>query len=186
MALEFISAEVTKEVLNRECTIGKSPFAGGVEFIFTGYDYAQQKGVTNGRPILQLKTSIGHPLFASQLFKAKIDVNQNVVAPSGTFNQALKDALPLQMTDAKFIYQLLNLCLNKSKTIKVDRKTFIGYRYDGSQGYISVLNLNWTENPITEDMKQAIRQSISDLNTALNGNTPMNFGSVQPANNGLV
>lgn len=186
MALEFISAEVTKEVLNRECVISGSPFDNGVEFTFVGYEYAQQKGVTNGRPILRLKTSIGNPFFASQLFKAKIDVNQNRVAPSGSFIKDLKDALPPQMTDAKFIFQLLNLCLTKGTTIKVEKRTFVGYRYDGSQGYLSVLDLNWTENSITEDMKQAIKQSINDLNTAVNGNITMNFGSVPPANNGLV
>ena len=184
MALEFIQAEVTNEVLNRECVIGKSPFANGVEFTFTGYDYAQQKGVTNGRPVLRFKTSINEPFFASQLFKAKIDLNQNMVAPNGTFNQDLKDRLPQKMTDAEFINQLLNLCLEKGKTIKVDRQTFIGYRYDGSQGYISVLHLNWTQNSITKDMRDAIQQSLNDLYAAVNGNTSMNFGSVPPTNNG--
>ena len=186
MALEFIPATVTNEVLNRECAIGRSPFSDGVEFTFVGYDYAQQKGVTNGRPILRLKTSINEPLFASQLFKAKLDINQNRVAPNGTFNQELKTVLPAQMTDAQFIYQLLKLCFEKGKTIKVDRKTFVGYRYDGSQGYMSVLDLNWSDKPITDDIKQAIRQSINDLNTAVNGNTTTNFGSVPPTNNGTL
>lgn len=185
MALEFIPATVTNEVLNRECVIGGSPFDNGVEFTFIGYEYAQQKGVTNGRPILRLKTSIGHPFFASQLFKAKLDVNQNRVAPNGTFNQELKTVLSPKMTDAQFIFRLLSLCLKKCKTIKVEKRTFVGYRYDGSQGYMSVLDLNWTENSITEDMKQAIQQSINDLNTAVNGNTTTNFGSVPPTNNGL-
>ena len=184
MALEFIQAEVTNEVLNRECVIGKSPFANGVEFTFTGYDYAQQKGVTNGRPVLRFKTSINEPFFASQLFKAKIDLNQNVVTPNGTFNQELKARLPQKMTDAEFIYQLLNMCLEKDKTIKVDRQTFIGYRYDGSQGYISVLHLNWTENSITDDMRNAIQQSLNELRAAVNGNTSVNSGSVQSVNNG--
>lgn len=190
MALEFITATVTNEVLNRECVIGRSPFGEGVEFTFTGYDYAQQKGVTNGRPILRLKTSIGHPFFASQLFKAKIDINQKMVAPSGTFiqefDETLKKSLPAKMTDAQFILEILKICYEKSKLIRINKTNFIGYRYDGTQGYMSVLNLNWSDKPITDETKAAIAESFKALKKAIDENTPTNSGSVPPANNGLI
>ena len=190
MALEFISAEVTNEVLNRECVIGRSPFGEGVEFTFTGYDYARQKGVTNGRQILRLKTSIDEPFFASQLFKAKIDLNQKMIAPSGTFIQeveeALKKNLPAKMTDAQFILEILRICHNKSKLIKIHKTNFIGYRYDGTQGYMSVLNLNWSDNPITDETKAVIAKSFDDLKKAISENTTTNSGSVPPVNNGLI
>lgn len=189
MALEFISAEVTNEVLNRECVIGRSPFGDGVEFTFVGYDYAQQKGVTNGRPILRLKTSIDQPFFASQLFKAKIDINQNRVAPNGDFNQAVNKALkenyPAKITDAQFILEILKICYDKRKLIKIKRKNFIGYRYDGTQGYMSVLDLNWSDKPIPDKTMSIIAESFNALKKAVSENTPTNSGSVPPVNNGL-
>lgn len=190
MALEFIPAEVTNEVLNRECVIGRSPFSDGVEFTFIGYDYAQQKGVTNGRPILRLKTSIDQPFFASQLFKAKIDINQNRVAPNGTFIQAvdkaLKEDLPAKMTDAQFILEILKVCHKEGKLIKIKKINFIGYRYDGTQGYMSVLDLNWSDKPITEETKSVIAESFNALKKAISENTSTDSGSVPPANNGLI
>lgn len=190
MALEFISAEVTNEVLNRECVIGRSPFGDNVEFTFVGYDYARQKGVPNGREILRLKTSIGHPFFASQLFKAKIDITQKMVAPSGSFiqefNEALKSDSLTKLTDAQFILKILKICHDKGNLIKITRNNFIGYRYDGTQGYMSVLNLDWSETPITDETKTAIANSFKALKQIVDENTSTNSNSVSPANNDLI
>lgn len=189
MALEFIPAEVTNEVLNRECIIGRSPFKDGVEFTFTGYDYARQKGVTDGREILRLTTSIDQPFFASQLFKAKIDINQNTVAPGGSFiedlDKALKEDSLTKLTDAKFIQTILKICYDKRKLIKIKRKSFIGYRYDGSQGYLSVLDLDWSDNPITKETEEAIEKSYEAVKEAVKENATTNSGSVSSTNNGL-
>lgn len=125
---------------------GESPFQHGTIFTISGFTYEQAEidGKVEKDAFLNpvLSTSVGS-LFLSTVLRSRVTSNDEVLTPSGSFNNFVREQISSHSTNGEILQAIVDGC--KGKQIRVERKPYAALTKDGRRYGASLVELNFVD-----------------------------------------